>query len=208
MARRSFTWNSDTVIKAVERFRLETGEWPTSHNFMSTDYLPDPDTIRRLFGGLPVFRKKFGFDVEDYTKGKVRSDLNKELNDRAKLHEDQIHKILEEHFGEICVHKEREFSYRSRVDFQVYHANGIFGVDTFYPKNRYALMNIFNIKFVKYKKFLLGPMYLVCMNNELNQTILDNYLEKRRNDNENNIKLVSEESFTREISKYSRKTEL
>lgn len=197
-----------TIMNAVERFREEFGRDPTSHDFQYTDYLPDPETIRRLYGGLPLFRKKFAFDVEDYTKGKVRSDLNRSLNDRAKVDEEKILDFLVAHFGEICVHKEREFAYRNRVDFQVYYEGGIFGVDTFFPKNRAALVNIFNLKYTKYIHFLVGPIYLVCMNPHLTQVILDDYVLSRKNNTISNIRLMSEVSFLEEIKKYSRRTSI
>ncbi len=201
-------WNDATVLEAVEKFRSENGDYPRQHDFQFTDYLPDPETIRRLYGGIPMFRKKFGFGIEDYTKGQVRSELNKTLNDRAKSHEDKMQNILVKYFGEICVHKEREFSYRNRVDFQVYHAEGIFGVDTFYPKNRIGLINNFNLKYGKYKNFSLGPVYLVCMNSELSQEILNIYMNLRKVPAEEKIKLLTEEDFIKEIKLFNPRTSI
>ena len=208
MGMRKFRWNDETVMSAVERFRLEKGDYSRQHDFQYTDYLPDPETIRRLYGGLPQFREKFGFPVQDYTKGKIRGDLGIIINNRAKSHEDKIHKYLIDNFGEVCVHKEREFSYRNRVDFQVYHADGIFGVDTFYPKNKAGLANNFNLKHVKYKNYTIGPIYLVNMNSDLTQEILNEYMKNKINFVESNIKLFTSDEFKRAISVYRRRTQL
>ena len=208
MGKRKFRWSDETVLEAIDRFRALNGTEPTSHDFQFTDYLPDPQTIRRLYGGLPLFRKKFGFDVEDYTKGTARSEISRNLNDRGKSHEDSIQALLISHFGEICVHKEKEFSYRNRVDFQVYHENGVFGVDTFYPYNRATLVNIFNLKHAKYKNFERGPVYLVCMNSELSQKDLDSYIEKRKDPTAPNVYLLSEEVFLIEIQKYKKRVKI
>lgn len=208
MARRICKWDDSRIKEVLDRFYEENQRYPTAHDFQFTEYLPDPDTVRRLYGGVGYLRRKFGLEIEDYTRGPVRSELNRKLNDRAKLHEEEIQKILIEQFGEICVHKEREFAYRSRVDFQIYHTNGIFGVDTFYPKNRMGMINIYNIKFPKYKKFTAGPIYLVCMNPELDQIILDEYLKGRKNATEDKIKLVSKEHFLSELIKYKRREQV
>lgn len=205
IGRRKFLWNDDTIMQAMNRFYSENGKYPTSHEFQFTDYLPDPKTIVKLYGGLPAFRKKFDLGVEDYTKGEARSSIARDLNDRAKSHEDEIQDFLVERFGEICVHKEREFSYRNRVDFQVYHAEGIFGVDTFYPKHRPALVNIFNLKYIKYKNYSIGPIYLVCMNDDLTQELLNEYVLCRKSLTEGNIKLVNKKTFIEEVSMYPKR---
>lgn len=113
-----------------------------------------------------------------------------------------------ERFGEVCVHKEREFAYRNRVDFQVYHADGVFGVDTFFPKSRIALINIFNLKYPKYKNYLIGPVFLVCMNTDLNQEILNSYLANKKLSVGENIQLLTETNFLSKLQSFKPREKL
>lgn len=196
-------WTETKIREAVNLFFSKNERFPTQHDFQFNDYLPDPHTIRRLYGGLPAFRKKLGYNIVNYSKGEERSGIVRSLNERGKTHEREVYSHLVQQFGEICVHTEKEFSFRNRVDFYIYHKQGIFGADTFFPKHRSALVNIYNLKEKKYRNFN-GIVYLVSMNPVLSQPVLDDYLKNKKHKNAAHIKLLSKDVFLKEIRIYSR----
>ncbi len=195
-------WNRQNIIQAANRFFSENSRYPTSHDFNLTSYLPTPPTINKIFGSLANFRKQMGQEIMDYTKGDARGKIVRSLNERGKIDEMLIYDKLKERFGEIYVHTEKEFDFRNRVDFYVYHKVGFFGVDTFHPAHKRSMANVYNIKEKKYIKFK-NTIYLVVTNDEILQQEIDNFLSKRKNITYENIRLISKESFlAHEIMKY------
>ncbi|MBT4917006.1 hypothetical protein HN709_00280 [Candidatus Peregrinibacteria bacterium] len=182
-------WPFELIKEGCDKFYNENDRYPTSHDFDLTEYLPSSVTIRKRFGSFAKFRKLLGQDIKDYTKGPARSNIVRALSERAIEDENLAYEKLRSIYGEMHVHREKEYAFRNRVDFYIYFRDGFFAIDTFYPKHARALPNIFNIKEKKYINFP-GVIYLVVMNKDIEKEVITKFLGRRKKETPSHIKLV------------------
>lgn len=183
-------WPIEVIKAGCDRFFSENERYPTSHDFDLTEYLPSAVTITKRYGSFAEFRKVVGQDIKDYTKGHARSSIVRALNQRAIEDENLVYEKLKSIYGEMHVHREKEYAFRNRVDFYIYFKDGFFAIDTFYPKHARALPNVFNIKEKKYVNFP-GDIYLVVMNKDIDNELISSFLGRRKKVTPPHIKLIS-----------------
>lgn len=199
------TWSLDNVLCGFKEYFRINGHWPTYEEIAVTEYQPTVRSIQRSFGGLKKIREALGIELLDHRTGDTRRSVTEVILKQAWDDEGKMLDILEKRFGETFVHFQRAVrmsDYRINVDFLVFHKNGKFAVDVFFPKaDKNHYINNIGAKLRVYKEFPY-LVYLVITNPDISQLQLDNYLKTTQYKIKENIKLVRKEVFLNEILKY------
>lgn len=193
-------WTWEKIKDGFEKYMKENGHFPTAYEVDSCGYLPASRSIQRTFGGLIDIRKRLKLDITNYSKGNIRSEIARQLNIDSKTQEDQIYKILSKRFGEESVHREKPIGltdkYKIRTDFYVYSKNGNFAVDIFMPKHIKTLQKCIHQKI---NKIILAQskdlIYLVNLNTEISQEIVDEIMKHRKTKTPSMVKVVNIDKF-------------
>ncbi len=166
-------WTLESIQIGFEKFKKEHGRFPTATEIDSSVYLPSSRQIQRRFtGGLPALRQQLKLaGPTDFTKGAYSSERARRINERAHKIEQKVYEYLTQKFGKMCVHREYFFTddQRTRTDFFIYHKDGTFSVDVFYPKDRRNLIGCLNSKMKTYGKTIMleYPVIFLMMNDVL-----------------------------------------
>jgi len=179
-------WKLEELKSGLELFYGQNERYPTSQEIDAFAFLPSSRSIQRRFGGLVELRKTLGLSgQDDFTKGEHSSRRATEINKRAHMVEKEVHTYLTDLFSTPFVHREYFFldDKRTRTDFFVYHQNGEFSVDVFYPKDRYNLIGCLNSKLRKYDNELLTqyPVIFLQMNKDISSEELRGVLKNKKN---------------------------
>ncbi|HEY4524325.1 MAG TPA: hypothetical protein VJL36_01005 [Candidatus Paceibacterota bacterium] len=179
-------WTLEKIQNGFERFKKEAGRFPTATEIDSCVYLPSSRQIQRRFiGGLPALRKQLKLDGPlDFTKGVYSSNRAKSINKRAHNLEREIYKYLVQRFGKMYVHREYFFTddRRTRTDFFIYHRDGTFSVDIFYPKDRRNLSGCLNNKLRTYSNTIMlqYPVIFLMMNDNITEEEINGLLANKK----------------------------
>ena len=191
-------WNNKNLSETFIRFYKENGHYPSAHEVDKCPYMPAARSIQRRFGGLVGFREKYNLGEKDLSRGEYRSNLARKLNVISKENEKNFFDKLKGEFGEICVHREKPMSddYKIRYDFYVYVKPKNFGIDVFYPNGIKNLMGCINIKQEKLKYLKVQePIYIVCLNPDIQQQEINKLIQNKINKLSNNIVVITENTF-------------
>ena len=177
-------WKIEELRAGLENFYEKHGRYPTAPEVDAHPYLPSARSIERRFGGLIELRKTLGINSQaDFRAGAHSSARAHKINTRAHQNEQEVYEFLIERFGKHFVHREYFFldDKRTRADFFVYDNMGEFCVDVFYPSDRRNLIGCLNSKLLKYQGPQMNqyPVIFLQMNNELEQSVLDSFVEHK-----------------------------
>lgn len=150
-----------------------------------------------------AIRRQLGVQAAHFNTGQIRSQRAGQLWKRGVDLEEKIFLLLTAHFSEPYVHNQsREYLSKSklgRLDFVVYHPNGKFGVDVYFPdaeRNRFVSNTA--IKFSTYKNFSF-PLYLVVGNPQIESSQLRLYKSTMKQYANPLIRLLTTSEFEREV---------
>jgi hypothetical protein len=141
----------------------------------------------------------------DHRKGKIRSEKATHIGRRGFYIEQKLYSTLLERFHEPYVHNQARVvlpHQLMKVDFIVYHREGKFIVDVFYPdhsSSRFA--NNVAMKFGNYTNFPLKT-FLVVGNPKVTHEMIESNNLNAHNKRNKNLTLVTFEEFLTEIQKY------
>ena len=195
-------WDLDKIKCGLDEFYKLNKRYPSSLEVDGYPLLPSSRQVQRRFGGLKELRKLLGLPDEDldYTKGQARSDMAKIIGERGKNFEKEIYGVLVKRFGEICVHQQKPFNnYKSRADFFVYAENHKFGVDVFYPKDLHSFVCCVNIKHKTYIDLDFDMIFL-SVNPKINQSLINKFISRRKNNNPQNVRVMDIDEFKKYIN--------
>ncbi len=181
---REIKWTIEKIDEGFKKFNIEHGHYPTSLEIDQYPDLPSSKQIQRRFGGLPNLRRELKLPgPEDYTKGEYSSERARVIGKRAHQLEKKVYDYLTAHFGVPFVHREYFFmdDRRTRTDFFVYHKNGNFSVDVFFPKDRRCLTGCLNSKMRTYSSaaMLQYPVIFLMMNDDISEEEVREILEQK-----------------------------
>lgn len=202
------TWTEEKIKNGFEKFFEKYGRYPNVLEIDNFLELPSSKQLQRRFGGVRQLREKLGLSDIDFTTGEHRSRIAKFIGGRGLDKEREIQKILVERFGEMFVHEQKPFNnYVGRLDFVIYTKptrplaikNFKFAIDVFYPSDLYSLAGCINTKQRLYKNLDFG-LILLQMNKEISQKQIDDFIAKKKNVLNNNIKVFNYPKFLEFIS--------
>jgi len=178
-------WTLEELTSGLKKFYSEHIRYPTAHEVDTYAYLPSARSIERHFNGLVALRKLLKLGSEhDFRSGPHSSQRARNINTRAHKTEQKVYEFIIKKFGKEFVHREFFFTddKRTRSDFFVDDNNKGFCVDIFYPKDRRNLVGCLNNKLLKYKARYMDqyPVIFLQMNEELEQSILDDLIKNKK----------------------------
>jgi len=162
-------WSIAKIKVGFDRFIAENGRLPTAPEVDSADYLPSSRQIQRLYGGLKPLREQLGYEVTDFGSGENRKSVAKVIGLRGVEAEIELEQTLINYFGEPYVHTQKRYGTgKNRIDFLVYTATAIFGIDVFTTETRRDLQKNVAIKVRKYLDYPTSlPLYFVVVSTML-----------------------------------------
>ncbi len=172
-------WTIESLKKGFERFRSESGHYPSALEIDSCPYLCTSRNIQLRFGGLLKLRQLLGIEDISYALGEHRKRIWVDAGKVSLDSEKEISNFLIDRYGEICVHEEKKYGNgRSRVDFFVY-AKETFAVEVF---NTYTIHGITGNLTSKLKKYGDFPhkLFFVITGGDFNQNDIDRILSRRK----------------------------
>ena len=141
----------------------------------SVPYLPNVKTLERKFGGIVSIRRHLGIQNADYRSGEERSQTATRVGRGGFSLEESVYHRLVNLFHEPFVHNQARIvvgEQHLKVDFIVYHKQGRFAVDVFYPDtNRQRYSNNIALKYKTYFNFPL-TLYLCIGNEEITEDMI------------------------------------
>lgn len=193
-------WTLEELRVGLANFHAKHYRYPTANEVDAYPYLPSSRSIERRFGGLVNLRKQIGLvGQSDFRAGSHSTKRAQKINERAHKTEAVVHSFLIERFGKEFVHREYFFTddKRTRADFFVYDSTDGFCVDVFYPNNRRNLTGCLNSKLGKYHTNHMRqyPVIFLQMNEELDQSLLNQIVANKKNPLLSGESLMSWETF-------------
>ena len=174
---KNFIWNEEKIKDGFEKFFNEHGRYPTTLEIDNYTYLPSSKLLQRRFGGVKKVRELLQLPIIDFAMGPARRETAFMIGVRGADIERKINEILKGHFGEICVHEQKPYGSRGRLDFFIYAKKFKFGVDVFYPKDYHSFVGCLNFKEKTYKdtdfRIVLLQMNPSITQNQINDFILN-----------------------------------
>ncbi|MFA6524654.1 MAG: hypothetical protein WCT33_00110 [Patescibacteria group bacterium] len=199
------SWNIDNILSGFRQYYKENNRWPVASDMKNCTYLPTVKTLERKFGGITNIRKELGLTETNYTKGATRSRKSKILWDRGFNAEQEVYVVLNDYYHEPFVHNQARVVVDDttlKVDFIVYHKNGKYAVDVFFPDTEIShFTNNIIHKINTYKNFPY-KIYLVVSNKEISNSIIEERTKTLKVNKNINVELLSFDTFVKEISKY------
>lgn len=201
------TWTLDNVLEGFKHFFSEHGRYPMAHELVNCAYLPTPKTLDRKFGGITKIRGLLGLNDVDYRKGALRSAVSARIGKRGFDLEEEMYQMLASRFHEPFVHYQSRialsaYGSSTRVDFLVYHRDGKFAIDVFYPDNeRSRFSNNVAMKIKIYKNFPFR-VYLVVGNPEIGSEMIVENQTNAVNYRNANIVMLTKEEFSKTVGEY------
>lgn len=192
---KEITWNENKIKEGFQKFFNEYGRYPMALEVDNYPFLPSSRQIQRRFGGLPSLRRLLGLKIQNYGKGRKRSETADLIGNRSLRFENNIKEFL------ICVHEQKHFNNTSkkRLDFFVYAKNRKFGVDVFYPKDYHSFVGCINSKMKNYTKTIF-EIILVQINSSLSDHYITVLTQKKKTEWNPLIKIMTEKKFLDFIS--------
>lgn len=150
---------------------------------------------------MPQLRELLGHKEIFLSKGKHRSKIGFESNQRSKISEAKLRDILYEKFHEPFVHLEKpiDTEKKLRADFYVFNPIENFCVDIFTTETSHDLASNVYIKVRKYSH-LREKMYLVLLSEKLTEGDIALLTERKKNKLPENIELITLDNFIKKIS--------
>lgn len=187
-------------VTIIKDFFVKNGDWPRAQDIPNLSR-----GLQRRFGGLVAFREKHNLGDTNYTTGKYRSKIAKEINIRGNEKEKEVFDFLVEKFSRVNVHREFFFTddKRCRADFCIFHKKGKVIVDCFYPKDVHSLRGCLNVKVRKYinsyPDFLDAPVIFLNLNKDISKETIDVLVSKKKTPLEKNQSVMNIDEFTKFI---------
>lgn len=199
------SWTEEHIQAGLARFFQENGRYPTALEFDRCSYLPTARQMQRRFpGGLPAFRAKYlPAEIQDFTKGEIRSGVAKKTIQRSYLYEEEFYGFLTKIFPESLVHEQKRLRPGNvSCDFYIYlSAKAGIAIDLFYAADIYNLARVVNIKLKRYSQ--LPPSqkvyFISIMNGEITQNLIDATMRNRKGALPPNIVVSTDTDFKREL---------
>jgi len=185
-------------VEQIKEFKEKNGNWPKAQEISALGR-----NIQRKFGGLVAFRKKHNLGIEDYTKGDYRADVARAANFKASVDETAVLEFLSNKYGRVNVHEHPRIYSNTfhSADFCVYKNNKQkFFVDVFYSKDLYSLKGCMGIKTRKYDPFVDFLIYIVQLNPDITDKMIQDILSNKKKSFNQNIKVVSLDKFKKLIN--------
>lgn len=174
-------------VEQFKLFKIQTGNWPRAQELPTL-----VRKIQRRFGGLIYFRKKHNLDKEDY-----RSDIARAVSFKSLPEEINFFEFLSDKYGRVNVHEHfRIYSNSAHTADFCIHEDGQtkFFVDAFHSKDLHSFRSCLNLKFKKYNS-LSYPIFLVQLNPNIKDEMIQYILSKRKTTHNTNIKVMSVAQF-------------
>lgn len=198
-------WTLDNVLFGFRKFLDEHKRWPTVYEIDTIPYLPSIRTLQRSFGGIKNVRQKLGVSIDesDLTKGKHRSETTTMILSRGWGFEKEVYRFLVKKFFEPYVHNQSRVYVTEEkflvLDFLVYHQQGKFTVDVFYPNERKQnFSSNINAKFRSYKDFPY-KVFLVVGNPNISDEEINDNTKNAKIPRNTSATLLSYRSFQNEV---------
>ncbi len=193
-------WKIEELEAGLKHFYEENKRYPTSTEIDAFEYLPSSKSIQRSFGGLVAIREKLNMEGNhDLRTGEHSSRRAYAINTRSNTVEKKVYDFLVNRYGKPFVHREYFFldDKRTRADFFVYDSKKGFCVDVFYPSDRRNLIGCINNKLKKYSDDSMRqyPIIYLQMNPDMDQGILDELIERKKNKLPKDQYLMSWDTF-------------
>lgn len=201
------SWALDNILHGFRHFYSVNDRWPIGIDLEKCDYLPNVKTLERKFGGIRKIREQLGILVTDFSSGQPRSEMAREIWQRALVSEEQVRAILIERFYEPFVHNQARITLDERrtvrVDFLIYHSAGKFAVDIFHPGKeiRRFAGNIY-MKYEIYKDFPFH-VYLCVTNPEISREELAENSKNAQKSRNKKATLITHNDFVRILGDYT-----
>ena len=198
-------WTQSKIEQGFERFYEENGHYPSVTEMTGCDYLPSGKTGQRLYGGIEKMRTVLSLkhDCPSHCSGKVRSRVALDRYNKSTEYEEEYYQYLTSFIPELYVHEHKRLrcgKYRTDTDFFIYNKDGKTGIaiDLFYAKDRDSLRGQLEIKNKK-NKGITYKTYLVCVNEEITQELIEDVISTRQKPMEDNIQVMTLKGFNRQL---------
>ena len=88
-------WTIEQIKSGLELYKELNGNYPSSHEIDTFEYLPTSRSIQRSLGGLENIRMALGFDLSltNLTKGTIRSKKAQSIYSQAVRLEDSLYSM-------------------------------------------------------------------------------------------------------------------
>ena len=168
--KKNVSWTLDNVLCGFRYFYEQHGRWPVHVDLKNCQYLPNVKTLERKFKGITNIRSLLGILNNNFSSGENRSKISKETGVRGFQLEEIVYSKLIEIFYEPYVHYQSRVKVSSesslRVDFLVYHKNGKFAIDVFFPDSDITRFSAnIRIKAKIYQSFSFTLFLCKCIGN-------------------------------------------
>jgi len=179
-------WTIEKIKDGFNKFYRKYRRYPTAHEIDAFEDLPSSRQIQRKFGGLPKLRKDLALDgPHDFTKGSYSRARAKKINKRGHVYEEEVYSYLMSVFGKEFIHREYFFidDKRTRTDFFIYHKDGNFSVDVFYPETYKTLIGCLNSKMRSHKSEIMidYPVIFLMMNSNIGMDEIEKAVRQKKN---------------------------
>lgn len=181
-----------------EDYKNKNGNYPTAQQIDANKDMVCSKTIQRRFGGLVELRKKFGYETSDFTSGSYRSNVAREVVQRALSEEIALSNWLIELFGKapnVIIEKRYAGHKKERSDMGVYLKDKHFFVDVFNAKDKQSFLGCINFKQKKVTD-ITDDIYFVCTSH-FSQNDINDIVAKKKNPLPQNVKVMSVTEFKR-----------
>lgn len=191
-------WAKDELKAGFMKYAEDFGRFPTAVDIDTYEFLPSSRSIQRSYGGLVRLRRElFPDEVENFTKGKHRSDIARETFINSQNYEEKFYEDLCKSLDTVAVH-EHKIIRPGRVasDFFIYKddESGVC-IDLFYAKDLYSLRGVINYKAKHYQKVSCPVLLVLIDGNVVAQDQIDRILSARREPLPSHIQVMTERLF-------------
>ncbi|MFT7507254.1 MAG: hypothetical protein ACI92I_000397 [Acidimicrobiales bacterium] len=200
-------WTPKRIKEGFEKFIALHQRLPTAGEVDTFQYLPSSRYIQKRFGGLEFLRYELGYTDVHLGKGDFRSKIATKVGERGRQLEADLELELQTLFTDICVHTEKTFCGKKRIDFYIHTQEGNFGIDIFYAETMRTLQSSVNIKMKRYQEFK-EPLYLTVANKDFRQTELDTYAKNKKYPLPSNVTLINLKTLRENLKNMVTHTEL
>lgn len=196
-------WTLENIKGGFDLFFQQHGRFPSVQEIDKLENLPSCRQIQRVFGGLPKLRELLGHKEIFLSKGKHRSKIGFDSNQRSRISEARLRDILYEKFHDPFVHLEKpiDTERKLRTDFYVFNPIENFSVDIFTTETSHDLASNVYSKVQKYSHLnLKEKMYLVLFSEKLTEENVALLIKRKKNKFPENIELITLNNFIKKIS--------
>jgi hypothetical protein len=189
------TYTIESIKEAVQLFIKTNGREPHYKDFTTQNNLPSIRQIQRRFGGLPELRKDLGLTILDHTKGTIRSQMAKKIQENCSKYEAElINKLFKKHHDPIDFNKTvtRHYAYQQYLPDKGHYVNiasdvgltdrvakHVILIDFFFPTDMHSFGGCVRSKRKKLRDHPVSlfncthEVLFVCVNPDISQDTID-----------------------------------